>query len=190
MRMMSWGILISGGILLSLAYTETGSLQRGRFLGGDDREKEVCRSFNGLEFCAKFGEISANSGEPIVMDFALKNISEEGILVKTNRDLSRFKVRVFDHYGNLVLSKIDKKQGRNASLSDDDMRELVTSMARSHRSELLEPGQTIDEKLVISDLYNLSNAGTYHIEVARHTHDPKGDGFIEISLEKIRIKVK
>lgn len=181
--------ILSFVILASLAFVNVSYLQV--LLTNDkDNSPKLCSPVtNGLKFCTNSQKITVNSDDAVVLNFSLINASEQEILVKTNRDLTKYNLKVTDENGEISLTKLEKKI-RNNAMSSDDQKDFINSLTTSHRSEILKPNQILNEKIVLSDIYDFTNPGKYYVEVARKTINPNGDGFIEISLEKIEIEVK
>lgn len=181
--------VLSFVILSSSAYVNVGYLQ---VLLTDDKansEKLCSPVTSGLKFCSSSQKIAINSGDAIVLNFSLANTSEQEIQVKTNRDLTKYNLKATDENGETLATKLEKKM-RNSVMSSDDQKEFINSLITNHRSEILKPNQILNEKIVLSDIYDFTNVGKYYVEIARKTMNPTGEGFIELQLGKIEIEVK
>ncbi len=190
MKSIVYLLSISVLICFTFAFVLGGNVQKALFQNAAISSSELCSTYAAiLKFCTETDKIFVKVREPIVLKFSLRNISDSEILVKTNRDLSRFIVKVTDGHEKRMLTKIEQNMKREV-VSADHTEDFVDALTRSHRSEVLGSKRVLHEKLLISDTYDFSEVGIHYVEVLRHTLNPKGEGFIEIPLEKIRIEVR
>lgn len=179
------GILTIMG-LFSLAYVNTGYLQT---LSPIDATKlgKLCSKVKGnLKFCADSKQIIASAGNPIELAFTLENRSESETDISVGDYRWKYNFKITDNKGLPILPKAEQL------LNDGQLsvEELIRHNTISRRSINLEPNQTLNEKIVISDIYDFTKAGTYFVEVTRITMHPTEDGFIELPLkDKIEIEV-
>lgn len=173
------------GILVSMIFVNAVYLQT-----LSQEENGLCSEVTkGLKFCSSLKKISVNLGSEIVLNLSLINKSDKKIAVKSNRDLTKYGLKITDEKGNVLESKIEKKLKDN-SMSYDDQKNFIHSVTTNNHSDILEPGQTLEEKIILTDIYDFDKAGIYFAYVTRKTMDPTGNGFIEIPLEKINLEVK
>ena len=52
------------------------------------------------------------------------------------------------------------------------------------------PDEILREKIVLSDLYDLTTPGKYYLSVRRKLINPNGEGFVVATLEKIEIVIR
>lgn len=171
--------------LFSFAFAESGNLPNHAY-----KKNEFCSPVtSGLKFCANSKNIIVDSNDAVFLEVSLTNASNQPILVKTNRDLTKYGFKVTDENGKEVLSKLDAKL-KNNLMTADDQKDFLNSHTTDNRSEILKPDQVLREKILLSSIYEFQNGNKYYVEIVRKTMNPTEAGFIEIPLEKIVIEIR
>ena len=171
------------------AFANIGALQT---LLADNRaySKGPCSPItDGLIFCANTKKVSVSSGGEVSLSFVLRNIGNQDVLVETTTGLSKYKLSVVDENGIPLLTKREKKIQFH-TMSEADEKEFASSLFISHRSETLEPGKSISEPIILSNIYDFFDAGKYYLEISRKTITAEGKKRDYLKIEKIEIEIK
>ncbi len=180
------GILIIVG-LFSLGYVKTGYLQTLSTNDATESQKLCSEIKESLKFCADSKKIVALTGNPIELAFTLENKSEIETDISVGDYKTKYIFKVTDDKSLEMLTKTAQRINDNQI----SVEELIRENTVRRRSVNLEPHQTLDEKVVISDIYDLTKVGTYYVEVTRRTMHPTEDGYIELPLsDKIEIEIR
>lgn len=175
-------------VLFSLAYVDTGYLQTSSTNNEATNSQKLCSDVKeNLKFCADSKKIVALAGTPIELAFTLENRSEIETDINVGDYKTKYNFKIADDKSFEMLTKVEQRL-KDGQLS---VEELIRENTVRRRSINLESHQTLDEKVVISDIYDLTKAGKYYVEVTRKTMHPTEDGFIELPLNnKIEIEIK
>lgn len=88
------------------------------------------------------------------------------------------------------MTKAEKALRKGRDASEEELKDFVNSIWRRHHSEMLGPDQILREKLILTNIYDFTQAGTYFVEIARNTMNPTGNGYVDIPLGMLEIEVK
>lgn len=159
----------------------------------DNSSKEVClpsSDIEGLQFCSSTTKVIANLGEEILLNFSIVNTSEKGIVV-SGRGESTYVFVVTNGRGETLLTKREQTLNSRTLPDKELQREVIASSWISRRPDAIEIASRgrLDEKIKLTDIYDLSSAGRYYIETTRKTQEPSG-GIIKLRAERLEIEIK
>ncbi len=175
--------------LIAFAFGNVGYLQILLPMVHESKSEDLCNSaVNGIKLCTPFRKVVVTSGEAVVLSFSLLNTSERELQMNKN-DGTNYSFRVAGESGRVLPIKREQDLKKNSGRSGDELKKRISSSFVSRRAESLASNQTLKENIVLSDIYDLTAPGKYHVELKRKTIDPNGGAFIEISLETITIEV-
>lgn len=175
--------------LFSLAFVNVVYLQVSQTKEDQSRLKELCSLISDeLKFCIDKQKIIVTSGSSVVLNLSIVNMSLQEMDV-SKYDGGNYSFKVTNEKGEVILTKFEQKI-KNGLMSDEDERDFIHSLTRSHRSVSLQPNEIYNEKIVLSDIYNFNDVGKYYVEIARKTRISSQDELIETSLGQIEIEVK
>jgi maltodextrin utilization protein YvdJ len=197
----------------SLAFVNVAYLQTFETKSGSSESNEVCSSIiNELKLCTDKLKVVVSIETSIVLNFTVTNTIEknavekntekeigsiteqEDLVAPTTRIIvSKSRIKVTDENGTVLPTKMEKIANKGSLMSEKEKSDFISSLATNHRfdNRQILQSQTVNEKLVLSDIYDFSEKGKYFVEITRKIMNPNGEGFIEIPLGRtIEIEVK
>jgi hypothetical protein len=149
---------------------------------------DMCTIGSGLKLCARSYKVVSNGIEEIVLDISLTNVGSQRIVV--DRGDSAQSLALKNGKGESLLTKHQQKL--KSRTSDEDLQNTLASSFVSRRPDPFEfdPGEIIKEKIKLGELYDITLAGKYFVDVTKKINSPSGEGFILLILEKVEIEVE
>ncbi len=174
--------------ILSFAFARDGRSQRTVFDQSGAADLELCdTSIEGIKFCTSRSKISVKAGQSIVLDFSLSNSNDREVWINRDQDTSyNF---VVTRGGDEGLPTKREQKLKNPAISDLEKLEIISSGWISRRPEDTKLINNLEEKIVVSDIFDFFTVGIYTVTVSRTTRNPNGEGFVKLRLENIRIEV-
>lgn len=181
------GVVFLLFILFCFALGSVGRLQTNLL---PEKNEELCsQTIGGLKLCTDTKKLSVTTGQNIVVNLVVKNVGEGTANVISTTGLSKYKLSIVDENGTVVLTRMETKLKYHLMTAADE-EEYNSSIFVSHHSVVLQPNQSIKEKINLDKLYDLSNTGKYYVEIARKTVKPDGTVGEYLKLERIEVEVK
>lgn len=152
--------------------------------------KPACSNIvDGQQLCAETQKLAVRTGEIISLNLMIRNVGKKDVNVDTTSGASKFVLVMFDENGTQLPTARETKIKYHLMTAEEE-REFNNSVFVSHRSRILEPNDTFQERLTLGDIYDLSRPGTYFLEISRATMTAKGKAGERLFLPKVEIKVK
>lgn len=160
-------------LLVITVFPHTGAQTRKR-LFPDDKEWGAVKE--GLRLAVRVDAPQAAAGDQIVCTVLLKNASKRPLLLVETYPERDFEIAVFDSKGSLV------------SLTAHGQKLLQAEVYRQV-SVRIKPGQVVERKIMLNQVFDLSTPGEYSISVRRNIPQPNSDAGIELVSNKTNFKV-
>lgn len=180
-----FALILSGTMALCLIL---GSMVFVQVKGQDDLGA-LCTISGGLKFCAQSLEVVSNeTRREVILNLSLTNVGGQSTAI--NRGEAVHTVVLKNAKGETLLTKREQKLKDNAT--GEELQDLIASSFVSRRPDDVEigPGETLNEKIKLSEIYDLISAGKYVVDVARKIKSPTGEEFIVLQLENIELEVR
>lgn len=176
-------------VLSFLVFVTTGHLQVQPKSDFETNAQQYCSPVkSGLKFCTNSKTIKVNAGNPFVIDFTVTNMSDDEITVYAGNDINKYNLKVTSETQEVLLTKTEQLM-KKEYFTGEEKKQIIQSAFADNYSEDLMPKQALQEKLLMTNIYDFTPVGKYYVEVSRKTRNPNGEGFIELPLEIIEIEV-
>ena len=183
--------LILGLMVLVLGQTSSSNFANNQI------SNELCSSpTHGLQLCTSSSSIVVKSGQNVLVNLTLKNISKENILASSIGPFDpQYKFVVKDDSGNEILSTLEtlKRKMENHTISKEESSKLfeLCCIDGGSRGDLQLPKNQSTVFIVnLSSDYDLTKKGKYHLEIIRKIAKADKKGYFDLNLKGITIEVK
>ena len=163
--------------------------------GNDDSEiQQQCRSINEkVQFCINTPNISVKLGEPIILLYSLKNITDEKVDVPSSRN-GRFNLSAFDDNNNKIPTIFEdlgeKMKARNLTEEENqNWISFIVSDGSGRDDKPLAPEEEKNYSLSFKRYYCFDAKGQYRVEVNQKTKKDESDS-IKSPLAIIDVEIK
>jgi hypothetical protein len=144
----------------------------------------------GLQFCTSSPFVSVESGESVMLNLSLQNMTKQNVPVIVSRLDDYYNVIVTNSKGDKIYSFSEALQKRFEE-GKVSLEEVIASLPVNTRKKIiLAPNQSLNFQANLSQFYDLSSKDKYFVEISRKVLKKDGTGNTELSFGKIEIDVK
>jgi hypothetical protein len=177
------------GVII-FVWNQTINWSKGQVVVSQRKQKSCGKPIEGLRPCVLAPDVCVSSGEDVVVNVSLENLTDKVVTLGNGR-VNSYEISVTNVKGQKLLSLIEelKKKVDEGKIPLDDLIKALP-INSSSGSTPLEPKEELKLEFNISQTYDLKLPGKYFVQIVRKIPrlDEKGD--TELSFSPIEVEVK